>query len=206
MPSFARQAARSIVAAEVLVAEGDVALQNGMLGHGALLSTLSRPIVSLITYTSVKDKDRAACTKPSPRLYSLSMVKLGKYLAALRDAEGISYRTLAERVGISYNALSAYEKDREMPSFENVVKLSRYFKVPIEYFISGEEKPFEYHDLDLVELFKQVDGLDEAFRSLVKSFAGRVVAHAQEEQTLTKTAAEPLGPARKGAKTKKAIA
>ncbi len=131
------------------------------------------------------------------------MVKLGKYLAALRDAEGISYRTLAERVGISYNALSSYEKDKEMPSFENVVKLSRYFKVPIEYFISGDTKPFEYHDLDLHELFKQVDGLDEAFRNLVRTFAARVVAHAQEEQTLNKAVAEPLGLARKGAKRKK---
>jgi len=118
------------------------------------------------------------------------MVKLGKHLAALRDAEGISYRTLAERVGISYNALSSYEKDKEMPSFENVVKLTRYFKVPIEYFISGDKKPFEYHDLDLHEVFKQVDGLDEALRSLVKTFAARVVAHAREEQALAKTVSE----------------
>jgi hypothetical protein len=54
-----------------------------------------------------------------------------------------------------------------VPSFANVVKPSRYFK--------------------------EADGLDEAFRSLVKSFAARVVAHAHEQQTLNKTAAEPLG-------------
>ena len=133
-----------------------------------------------------------ACVEPRHRLYSLLMVKLGKYLAALREREGLSYRRLDERVGISYNALLAYEKDREMPSFENVVKLSRYFKVPIEYFVSGDTKPFQYHDLDLHEVFKQIDGLDEVFRSLVKTFATRVVAHALEEQAITKTAWEPI--------------
>jgi len=131
------------------------------------------------------------------------MLKLGKYLSSLRKAQGISYRTLGERVDISYNALSAYEKDKEMPSFANVVKLSRYFKVPIEYFVTGDEKPFEYHDLELLELFKQIDSLDEAFRGIVKGFAGRVVAHAREEQSITKSAAEPLPsppkkPRRKG--------
>ncbi len=130
------------------------------------------------------------------------MVKLGTYLAALREAQGISYRTPAERVGVSYNTLSAYEKDRDMPSFENVVKLSRYFKVPIEYFISGNEKSFEYRDLDLLELFKDVDGLDGAFRSLVKSLARRVVAHAREEHALSRTAAELVAGARKRAKRK----
>ena len=128
------------------------------------------------------------------------MVKLGKYLAALRDAEGISYRTLAERVGISYNALSAYEKDKEMPSFENVVKLSRHFKVPIEYFISGDRKPFEYRDLELLEVFKQVDSMGEEFRSLVKTFATRVLAHAREEQALATTVSESMRERRKRVK------
>ena len=132
----------------------------------------------------------------------MAKLKLGKYLGALRHGQGISYRTLAARVGVSYNSLSAYEKDREMPSFENVVKLSRYFKVPIEYFVTGEEKPFEYNDLDLVELFKQVDGLHEEFRGLVKSFATRVVAHAQEHQSVTKTAAEPPAQRRRKARKK----
>ena len=119
------------------------------------------------------------------------MVMIGMRLQALRKAQGLSYRRLAEKVGISYNGLAAYEKDKEMPSFLNVVKLCRYFDVPLEYFITGKEKPFEYRDIDLVDLFAEVDRLPGADRGLVKSYAQRVVAHRKEGELLTREADDP---------------
>ena len=135
-------------------------------------------------------------TEPLLSTTLVRMVVIGVRLQALRKAQGLSYRRLAERVGISYNGLAAYEKDREMPSFLNVVKLCRYFDVPLEYFITGKEKPFEYRDIDLVDLFAEVDRLPESDRGLVKSYAQRIVAHAKEGEQLTREADDPSADAK----------
>ena len=137
-------------------------------------------------------QERSAIQYTEPRFVDrlMLMVEIGERLRALRNAQGLSYRRLSEQVDISYNALAAYEKGREMPSFLNVVKLCRYFNVPLEYFITGEERPFEYQDVELVELFTELDRLPDPHRALVKSYARRVVSHASEELALRREAQE----------------
>lgn len=118
------------------------------------------------------------------------MVEIGTRLQKLRKAEGLSFRRLAERVEISYNGLAAYEKGKEMPSFLNVVKLCRYFNVPLEYFVTGKEKTLEYNDIDLVDLFVEVDALPKADRDLVKSYARKIISHAREGEQLAREAGD----------------
>jgi transcriptional regulator with XRE-family HTH domain len=47
----------------------------------------------------------------------------GKFLRALRRSQNLTQRQLSEIVGIAQANLSAYENDRQMPSFDMVNKL-----------------------------------------------------------------------------------
>jgi transcriptional regulator with XRE-family HTH domain len=60
-------------------------------------------------------------------------------------------------VGISYNNLASYERDAIFPSSENAVKISQDFDVQLEYLFMGEKAEFKYHDLELADLFREVD-------------------------------------------------
>ena len=85
------------------------------------------------------------------------MASIGTYLRALRKQSGLSYRRLADAVGISHNNLASYEVDRVMPSFQNAVRLCEFFNVPLEYLLLGKRADFKYDDLRLAELFLLAD-------------------------------------------------
>ena len=87
-------------------------------------------------------------------------------------------------------AFEDYPVPPDWPDFPHHAQLCRYFNVPLEYFITGEEAPFDYQDVELVELFADVDRLPDAHRALVKSYARRVVSHASEELALKQEAQE----------------
>ena len=109
---------------------------------------------------------------------------IGKYLKKLRKKEELSFRRLAEKVNISHTNLSLYEKEEMNPSLDNVVSLSKYFNVPIEYFIVGEKADFKYHDLGLVELFTLADSLDREYRSMIKQYIKKIIKNVDEKQKL----------------------
>ena len=119
------------------------------------------------------------------------MASLGIHLKGLRKQSGLSYRRLADAVGISHNNLASYEADRVMPSFENAVKLCQFFNVPLEYLLVGQKAAFRYHDLRLAELFLQADALPGEYRTIIKAYLRSVMTHAAEKERLI--AMPPVG-------------
>ena len=115
----------------------------------------------------------------------------GKHLSVLRKEQGLSYRRLAERVGISHNALASYERESMEPSFENVLKICRYFNVPVEYLLTGDREIAAYHDLELMELLAAADHLDDDYRGMVKTYIRSVIRNAEEKQKLATQALKP---------------
>jgi len=109
---------------------------------------------------------------------------IGKHLKKLRKENGLSYRQLAEKVNISHTNISLYEKGEMNPSLDNVISLSKFFNVPIEYFIAGERADFKYHDLGLVKLFAQSDSLPIEYRRMIKKYIKKVIKNAEEKQAL----------------------
>ena len=102
----------------------------------------------------------------------------------LRKESGLSYRRLAAQVGISHNNLAVYERDEFGPSLENAVKISRFFKVPVEYLLFGEKAEFRYRDIELLELFGKSDDLSDEYREMVKDYIKQIIAHSKEKEKL----------------------
>lgn len=73
-------------------------------------------------------------------------MRLGEKLAALRKARGMSQEQLADRLGVSRQAVSKWELNEAAPDVNRVVALSEFFGVTTDYLLkdagAGEtEKP-----------------------------------------------------------------
>ncbi|MCD8047678.1 MAG: helix-turn-helix domain-containing protein [Clostridiales bacterium] len=61
----------------------------------------------------------------------------------LRKARGISQEELADRVGVSRQAVSKWESEQSVPDLNKVVLLSDYFGVTTDYLLKGIEPLLE---------------------------------------------------------------
>ena len=118
------------------------------------------------------------------------MINIGENLKKLRKQQGLSYRKLSKEVGISHTNLVVYEKNLTMPSLENAIKICKFFNVPLEYLLMGDKASFQYHDLELAQLFKEVDSMNEEDRDMVKRFIRKLIKNRQEREQLRKEAKE----------------
>jgi transcriptional regulator with XRE-family HTH domain len=116
-------------------------------------------------------------------------IRIGENIQKLRKAKGLSLRKLSAEIGISHNNLASYERDAIVPSLENAVKVSQYFNVPVEYLFMGEKAEFKYRDLELADLFGEVDRMEAKYRRMVKSYVKRVIKHKREEENLVEESA-----------------
>lgn len=61
------------------------------------------------------------------------METLGQYIKRLRIEAGMTQTDLADRVGISRNAISDYERDNYSPTIRAIVYISDYLPIDFEY-------------------------------------------------------------------------
>ena len=57
----------------------------------------------------------------------------------LRKSKGISQEELADKVGISRQAVSKWESEQSMPDVEKIIIMSDYFNVTTDYILKGIE-------------------------------------------------------------------
>lgn len=55
----------------------------------------------------------------------------------LRKAKGISQEELAEKVGVSRQAVSKWESEQSMPDLEKIIAMSDFFEVTTDYLLKG---------------------------------------------------------------------
>ncbi|MFA5313923.1 MAG: helix-turn-helix transcriptional regulator [Methanomassiliicoccales archaeon] len=65
---------------------------------------------------------------------------IAENIKSLRNAQKITQTELAERVGISNGAISAYELGTRMPSYEILIKLAQVFKVSTDNLLGFSNK------------------------------------------------------------------
>lgn len=82
----------------------------------------------------------------------------GPTLYALRKAQRLSQKELAEAVGISQSTLANYESQATNISPQNLIKLAGFFRVPISKFYG------------IKEVTVDVSGLSERKVELVKNY------------------------------------
>ena len=57
----------------------------------------------------------------------------------LRKSRGISQEELAEKMGVSRQAVSKWESEQSSPDIDKIVLLSEYFDVTTDYLLKGIE-------------------------------------------------------------------
>ena len=118
------------------------------------------------------------------------MIPIGKILKSLRSQKDISLRKMGKEVGISFNTLNAYERNAIHPTLESCYKMSRFFDVPMEYFIFGDKLTQEYRDAELKALFQEVDVLKSADRKVIKSYVKKFLKTKKQLEELVTQAEE----------------
>lgn len=61
-------------------------------------------------------------------------------LKEIRKKRGLNQQKVAIDLNISREALSYYENGKREPSLKLLLDMSKYFKVSIEYLITGKDK------------------------------------------------------------------
>ena len=60
-------------------------------------------------------------------------------IQSLRKAKGISQEELADKIGVSRQAVSKWESEQSIPELEKVIIMSDYFEVTTDYILKGIE-------------------------------------------------------------------
>lgn len=71
--------------------------------------------------------------------------KIGQQIAALRKAKGITQNELGERVGVSFQAVSKWERGETLPDVAVLPDIARVLETSIDYILLGGERQVEYN-------------------------------------------------------------
>lgn len=67
-------------------------------------------------------------------------------IQTLRKSRGISQEELADKIGVSRQAVSKWESEQSSPDIEKIILLSDYFDVTTDYLLKGIEAINDAHD------------------------------------------------------------
>ncbi len=104
-------------------------------------------------------------------------MEFGKRLKLLREEIELDRETLAERLKISYSAVSKYETNVRFPDKDTLNKIADFFKVSIDYLLGRTEirnykeskiETKAYHNLDISGLPDEAIKQVEEYIELVK--------------------------------------
>jgi transcriptional regulator with XRE-family HTH domain len=78
-----------------------------------------------------------AIMEPESDETSTAQVSVGRRLNELRNAQGLSIRSLADMSGLNFNTLSLIENEKSSPSVNTLQQLARALRVPITAFFDA---------------------------------------------------------------------
>lgn len=70
-----------------------------------------------------------------------NMQEIGARIACLRREQDLTQAELAEKLGISYQAVSSWERGASMPDISKLVDLARTLNVTVDTLLGGEKVP-----------------------------------------------------------------
>ncbi|MDO4364608.1 MAG: XRE family transcriptional regulator, partial [Clostridia bacterium] len=99
----------------------------------------------------------------------------GQKIAKLRRNNNITQEELAEKIGVSSQAVSKWENGKNMPDIENLMLIAKLFNVPYSFFIEDEsDGHLEYRSrlfnednmYTKVKTLAQLEGLEQTLKAL----------------------------------------
>ena len=70
--------------------------------------------------------------------------KVGEQIAHLRKEKGLTQSELGERIGVSFQAVSKWERGETLPDTSILPDLARVLETTVDYILLGGEKILEY--------------------------------------------------------------
>ncbi|MBE6783801.1 MAG: helix-turn-helix transcriptional regulator [Ruminococcaceae bacterium] len=74
----------------------------------------------------------------------MNIEKVGGQIAALRKAKGITQSELGDRIGVSFQAVSKWERGETLPDITLLPDLAKILETTIDFILLGNEKTIEY--------------------------------------------------------------
>ena len=70
--------------------------------------------------------------------------KISKQIAVLRKAKGLTQSELGERLGVSFQAVSKWERGETLPDITLLPDLAKILETTVDFILSSDEKAVEY--------------------------------------------------------------
>ena len=74
----------------------------------------------------------------------MNIKKVGEQIAVLRKAKGLTQSELGERIGVSFQAVSKWERGEALPDVTLLPDLAKILETTVDFILLGSEKVIEY--------------------------------------------------------------
>ena len=71
-------------------------------------------------------------------------MNLGKQIKNYRKQTGMSQEKMAEKIGVSRQAITKWETDAGIPDIENLIAIAKLFKISVDELLFNKRKQSEY--------------------------------------------------------------
>lgn len=95
----------------------------------------------------------------------MDIKKVGKQIEELRKNKGMTQADLGERLGVSFQAVSKWERGETLPDTAILVPLSEVLETTVDFILTGGEKALNYRGkikvCDMIEGIKHLGKMGE---------------------------------------------
>ena len=89
--------------------------------------------------------------------------KVGSQISDLRKAKGLTQSELGERIGVSFQAVSKWERGETLPDITLLPDLAKILETTVDFILLGNEKAIEYKGkFTVTDIKKGLDCLKKA--------------------------------------------
>lgn len=74
----------------------------------------------------------------------MNIRKIGEQISELRKAKGLTQNELGERVGVSFQAVSKWERGETLPDITLLPILANVLETTVDFILNGKERVVEY--------------------------------------------------------------
>ena len=74
----------------------------------------------------------------------MNIKKVGEQIAVLRKVKGLTQSELGERIGVSFQAVSKWERGETLPDVTLLPDLAKILETTVDFILLGSEKVIEY--------------------------------------------------------------
>ena len=103
---------------------------------------------------------------------------LAERIKRLRQEHNMTQGELAAKIGLHQKQISAYERGRNIPSTEVLIKLAEVFNVTLDYLAfesKGQPAKLNIQDRELLKRFEVLDGLSDHDKDFVKEVIDLII-------------------------------